>query len=854
MGLLLGLGAVTSDAAAAVVALPAPAPQLLQRQPGDDRPIIQGIEVEGLTAHDPIKISERLGLEVGKRIPRSIVAAEKRLWADFRILILQNGYAFEEVEGGVVVRLKLYETPVVLDPKFVGNEHFDVDQLREWALIDDRVEVSVDSAERIEDRIRKAYQRQGYHFVEVGHVLGGEGARRREMIFEIREGPKVYVKSVTIEGNDSIQDEGILLWKKTLKKLAGVGTKGKGLFAWWGHRFDEEVVEADRIGIASVYRDQGFLDVVVDAQLTFSPDRSGVVVKYVVDEGERYTVSSVRIRAVEVERVEVFPGQFENRQRTVDLVIPEDELKALLALKVGEPLEQARVGIDQRKLLRRFGEEGHIPASSFEDRAGNAGWRFLAPENVVNYEAKTVAVTYVLQQGRPFFLRFLEVAGNENTKDHVIRRRFGQLVGERIDTQKMQDGLRRVRASGYFDDPYGGAQHPPPSLSFRTVPGQPDQVDAFIKVKEGRTINANLSGGIASDQGLVGIVSVQISNFDAQKLPRKWSNLFGEVYRKEAFSGDGETFGLDVSPGSEVSYWRLFYQHPDIFGRYFDPIGFVAEVQQRDRIYRSHDERRTSARFAVTRALGQGDVQLSAGIRYQELELDDFDVGDVLPLTLLRSEGNQDYVGLTGSISANKLDNRRLPRSGWTARWNNTLYLEDLGGDNNLWKSEASFDRYFHFAEETTEAAPGIYFNVGAGVAVPIDESKGSVNYGERFFFGGARFGRGFRFRGWGPYDGDFASGGESYVRTTFEYRIPLYTQTVPGTSSRREVFRGSFFVDAGVLDPSAYELDFGERRATAGFALGLIEPFPVTFSFGWPIEHSSEDERQVFAFSLSLR
>jgi len=32
------------------------------------------------------------------------------------------------------------------------------------------------------------------------------------------------------------------------------------------------------------------------------------------------------------------------------------------------------------------------------------------------------------------------------------------------------------------------------------------------------------------------------------------------------------------------------------------------------------------------------------------------------------------------------------------------------------------------------------------------------------------------------------------------------------------------------------------------------IEPFPVTFSFGWPIELGEGDERQVFAFSLSLR
>ncbi len=835
-------------------ALPQEASPEVPEDPFGDRPVVMGIEVEGLTAHDPIKIANSLGIVVGQVIPRSIDGPEKRLWEDFRILIVSDGYAFEEVVGGVVVRLKFFETPVALDPQFVGHVHFDVEQLREWALIDDRVEVSVDEAERIEDRIRRAYKRQGYHFVEVSHVLGGEGARRREMIFEIREGPKVYVKKVSIEGNESIPDEGILLWKKTLKKYARLGTKGRGIFAWWGHRFDEEVVAADSIALTNVYRERGFLDAVVDPQVTFTADRSGAFVKYVVDEGPLYTVKSINIRAVEFEEVEIFPGTTEVQERSVELTIPEEELLKLLSLKVGDPLEQVRVQLDRRSLLARYGEDGHIPASSFEQGSASAGWRFLTPDQVWDYENKTVALTYVLQQGRPFYLRFLEIAGNENTKDHVIRKNFAQLSGTLVDTTKMQDAMRRVRASGYYDDPYLRGQHPQPTLSYSAVEGQPDRVDALVTVKEGRTINANLSGGVASDQGLVGIASVQISNFDAKKFPRSWPSVLGEIYRKEAFNGNGETFGFDISPGSEVSFWRFFYQHPDIFARYFDPIGTVVEVQQRDRIFRSNDEGRTSARIAMTRAIGQGDVQLSAGLRWQQLDIDDFDPAEALPRTLLGSEGRERFFGITGSISANKLDNRRLPRRGWTAQWSNTVYSEELGSDNNLWKSEISFDRYFHTAEETTEAAPGFYVNMGAGLAVPFDGTKGTVNYGERFFFGGARFGRGLRFRGWGPYDGDFALGGETYVRTTLEYRFPIYAQTVPGTSQRREVFRGSFFVDAGVLDPDAYELDFGERRATAGFALGLIEPFPVTFSFGWPLEIGEGDERQVFAFSLSLR
>ncbi|MEM9380073.1 MAG: BamA/TamA family outer membrane protein, partial [Planctomycetota bacterium] len=617
-----------------------------------------------------------------------------------------------------------------------------------------------------------------------------------------------------------------------------------------------EVIESDVVAMAQVYRDRGYLDAIVSYRLEPTEDRGGFHVVFEVDEGERYTVSSVDIKGFEKELIEVTPGGLvEPEYREIELTIPREELMGLLRLKSGVPFEAVRVALDRQELRDRYGQNGHIDAASFDDPSGTAGWAFLTPEVLLDYENKQVRITYRIQEGRSFYLRFFEVEGNQNTKDHEIRRRFALLAGEKVDATKLRDGLRRVRATGFFDDPYAQGQHPPPTLTYRPVEGEPDLVDAVIRVKEGRTINANLSGGVASDQGLVGIISLQINNFDAQRYPSSIWSTFGEVYRKEAFTGDGETFGIDLSPGSEVSYWRVFYSHPDFLRRYFDPLGLLFEIQERDRIFRSHDENRRFFRAALTRAFGQGDVQVSGGLRLQEITTDDVDQTNPLPRTLVNSIGNEQFVGLTASISANKLDNRRLPRTGWTGRWSNIFYPEALGSTNNLWKSEASLDAYFHLSSDNLTAAPGVYLGLGAGLSVPIDGQPGSVNYGERFFFGGARFGRGFRFRGVGPYEGAYPLGGETYLRSTLEYRFPLYTQAVPGTSRKRELFRGSLFVDAGVLGPEAYDIDFEEARVSAGFALGLIEPFPVTFSFGWPIIYDEAvDERQTFAFTLTLR
>lgn len=848
----LAASVAPSLAAAQIAPRDEVAPSIL----ADEDPVVVRLEVQGLTAYDPVQVAARLGLVVGQPIPPapSITAAQRALWDDFRLLVARGGIGYEEVEGGVVCHLAFEESPVDLDPTFVGNVHFDTETLREWALLDDRVEVYSSEAANIAERIREAYRRQGYHFVEVEPRIGGTGVRYREVIFEIREGPKVYVTSVKIEGNESIASEGVLLWRTGLDKEAKLGTKGRGLFAWWGHRYVEEVIASDLLAMSQVYRQRGFLDAVISHRVEFSEDRAGAKVTFLVDEGPQYKVGSVRIQAVEGVLVPELPGGRNTVEyRDAELVFPEDELMELLSLREGEAFEQIRVQLDRRALMQHYGREGYVEASLFQGNDGTKGLRFLEEERRFDYENRLVHVTYRLQQGQPYYLRFLEIEGNSNTKDRVIRRRFAQLEGEKVDPTKLADGLRRVRATGFFDDPYARGAHPPPTFRYVPVENEPDLVDVFVAVEEGRTINANLSGGVASDQGLIGIISLQIQNFDLQRLPRSFAGTFGEVYRKEAFIGDGETFGVDLSPGSEVSYWRVFYSHPDIFGRHFDPYGYLVELQSRDRIFRSHDEGRRFVRMSVSRAFAQGDVQASLGIRAQEIETSDISTSPV-PQTLTNSVGDEQFIGLTAGISANDLDNPRLPRSGTSVQWSNTFYTEAFGSDNNLWKSELSFDRYFHFSDDLQTAAPGVYLGFGAGLAVPVDGSKGSVNYGERFFFGGSRFGRGFRFRGVGPFEGDFPIGGESFLRSTLEYRFPLYTQAIPGTARERELFRGSLFVDAGLLDPQAYELDLEETRVSAGFALGLIDPFPVTFSFGWPLREGDGDLTQVFAFSLTLR
>jgi outer membrane protein assembly factor BamA len=91
-------------------------------------------------------------------------------------------------------------------------------------------------------------------------------------------------------------------------------------------------------------------------------------------------------------------------------------------------------------------------------------------------------------------------------------------------------------------------------------------------------------------------------------------------------------------------------------------------------------------------------------------------------------------------------------------------------------------------------------------------------------------------------------------VYLSTELRWPLFTTPIPGTSQRRELFRGGPFIDLGLLDPEAWSFDTEELRASWGFSFALVQPLPIVFNLGWPLREGEGDDLEVFTFSLASR
>ncbi|MEW6072385.1 MAG: BamA/TamA family outer membrane protein [Planctomycetota bacterium] len=835
----------------------------IEQSAGEERPVVHRIAIAGPHRADEAQLLRALGQEVGRPIdPPAIDRGIERLWELHHL----HSAVYKrplEVDGvpGLELLLVTRELPLDLEPRFLGNVKIDLEELYKWTGLQPGQELHLDEADRVRERLLRAYRNEGYYFAEVRAVErvpsvdeASEAEIAPDVILEIREGPKVRVRDVVIEGNRSISNRSFLFFRRGLSKLAGMKLRGPRFFGLFKKAFVEETLEADLIGLRTVYRDQGWLNAVIDvSQLEFSPDRRWVTIHVLVDEGERFTIGSIAIEGVE----RVHDGETWE-ERPAELFFPAEELQALLKTKPDDFYEQTGVQADQAALRRFYGEHGHIQHESL----GSADrWEFLEPEIVLAEDRPVVHVVYRLAQGRPIFLREIRIAGNLHTQDRVVRRAISVEEGVLADPSEIERSRNRIEALGYFSNPMDPLAHREPTYRFEAT-SDPNWKDLVFEIEEGQVIRFNISGGVSSSTGAFGLISYTQQNFDITNLPRSFGSLIGDVASREAFHGAGQSITLQASPGTEVSYFDISFTEPDLFGRHQDRISGSVLARRRRQLFRSHGEERSEVGFQLGRQVTI-DSSIYAGYSYETVEISDLDhageptLGSPLNVpTLLKDqegESNLGYVEFGYRLST--VDNRLDPHNGVRVHWMNQLHNEKLGGDHEFVKSDLRLDYYDEIGpeeEEQEEAADRWHVGMRAAVATGYGDTD-DVPYSERFFGGGSSYWRGWRYRGVGPNEKGYPLGGETMLFATVDYRWPLVTTTQPGTYREIETFNIGVFVDAGVLDPDAFSLDFDELRASVGVAFGITVPIPIVFSYGVPIEKGAGDDTQRFAFDIGF-
>jgi len=372
---------------------------------------VKDIRVEGIQRTEAGTVFSYLPVRVGETFTdEKSVAAIKSLYAtgffkDVRI----------EVDGDVLVIL-VEERPAIASVEFSGVKEFDkevlIKALKEIGLGESRI---FDKAlvDRAEQELKRQYLARGLYGVQITSTVTPIERNRVTINFSVEEGGVSHIKQINFIGNKAFSD------KELFDEL---NLTTPGWFTWYtkADQYSKQKLAGDIEALKSFYLNRGYIEMQVEStQVSISQDKKDIFITININEGEKYTVSDVKIE-----------GQMFGR---------EAEFNSLLTLKKGDVYSGEKLAASTAKISERMGNFGYAFANV------NAN-----PQ--INREKKEVALTILLDPGKRVYVRRINLAGNTKTRDEVIRREFRQFEDSWYDGTKIRLSRDRVDRLGYFKE------------------------------------------------------------------------------------------------------------------------------------------------------------------------------------------------------------------------------------------------------------------------------------------------------------------------------------------------------------------------------------------------------------------
>jgi len=742
---------------------------------------ITDVQIRGGKRVATSTIREAMKIQVGDTFSAQAVDEDVRAVRDLGFF-LDVVAKVEDFAGGYRLIIEVVERPTLTQVTFEGNKRFDSARLSKETELRPGGYLDFYLLGVAEDRIRDLYLAEGHQFVEVTKEVT-ETDDEYQVSFVIVEGPKVRIKEVRVEGNKAFSDG----------KILGLLRTRPYMFIFRKGIYDPGTLETDLLRVTQFYTRAGYMDVAVDRQLSYSPDKSELFITITIDEGPLYKVTEVIL--------------------TGNKAVSGREIREALTLRQGEYYNQEAAQNNLRSIYELYGARGYVPGENLQ----------VTPQIGFAVEPGTLTIEYRFEEGEPLYVDQVRIVGNYKTRDKVVRRDLTFYPGELLNSTELRRSADRLRGRGYYS-----------KVSLDLIPGSTDHSrTAIVTVEEDQTALFRFGAGVSSNSGLIGDISFVQRNFDWTKVPRSLSDFLDGT----AFAGAGQYLRFQFQPGTELSMFRVDFTEPWLFDRPYS-LGLSGWLFSRQR--EDFDEQRRGGSVSFGHRFIP-ELSVKGTLKAEAVEINDIELGtapDVLAVA-----GSSDLVSLRGDITYDKRDNWWVPSKGYLLGAYFEHYGKFLGGDVDIWK--AGLEGQFFLTVRTDRFGRKHVLAISGQADFSDTYGGGRVPIFERFFAGGAHSVRGFEFRGLGPHFGDQPLGGETRLLGSVEYSFPLAA----------EALRGLLFWDVGQVVPTISGLELGEFRNAVGFGLRItapgLGPVPIALDFGFPLDAKDEDEKQVFSFSI---
>lgn len=638
---------------------------------------VKTIEIRGNKRIELPAIAGRLTLKAGDPYTPETVRGQVKILYDtgfFEDVQVET----ESVEGGNAVTFVVREKPFITEIVYDGNENLSDDKLKEKTTIKNQSFLDQQQAKESAEKMRLAYQDEGYFNCQVIPVVQTLDEDRKRLTFFIKEGEKTKVREVVFEGLRAATKEEVFKVVATREWIPWYGlitqlklpsfVSDAGIL-----KRDELANDVERV--KEVLLNKGYLNAQVGSPtVELTEDKKWFIVTYNISEGEPFTVAEVGFRGY--------------------TVFEEAELREKLKIKDGEIFQRAKIRDEITRITDMYGSKGY----AFAD---------VVPNVNPNNEERTASIILSIKEGEMMRIRQINITGNDKTRDNVIRREIRVDEQDVIDTPSLKRSFQRLTNLNFFE-------------TVEILPSQveTDKVDLNVKVKEKPTGQFSIGGGFSTLDKLVAIADITEGNLGGNGYMGRIRGQLGQqrslglITLRNPYLNDSLTSAqLDVyrSMTNYISYFEEKTGGSVTFGRWLS-------------------EYVTGSLSLVAEQLRFKDPQ--PGL-----------CPDLLPL-ICRQLGTQTTTGFRTTLFRDTRDYYLDPRSGMRIGGGFDYGTPYLGGTNNFYKYYVDISKYTPLPLDTRFAARvryGVTEGID-GKQIPLTERffVGGINTMRGFAFGKA--------------------------------------------------------------------------------------------------------------------
>ena len=539
--------------------------------------VIAGIQVSGIKHLDTSIVSSISGLLPGDKYmhPGEDIFA-KAITALWKQKLFSNVQVFvTKIEDNKVwVELNVQERARLGNFKFFGINKSEEEDIMAKVNLAKQTIVTENTIRETKERINKFFSDKGYLNVSVDIQQKPDTTFSNSIAMDIyiKKGQKVHIDGIHFYGNDNVDGWRLKKQMKGTKEMSRITlhpdqrlkpspfgsektysfkeyvkdwgfltiSKTKKVidpyfrFKLSGSKLDPKKFEEDREKIIDYYNSLGYRDAqIVDTAMSLT-QKGNLNLDFKVEEGRKYYFGNITWKG--------------NSKYSDSL------LTAWLGINKGDTYN---LSILNKKLGKEASQEGGDISSQYMDD-GYLFFRVEPVETAVYND--TIDHEIRITEGPQARIKNVTIAGNDKTKDHVIRRELRTVPGDLFSRSEITRSIRELANLQFFNQE---------KIEPGVVPNADDgTVDINWKLEEKSSDQLELSAGWGGGIGLTGTLGVTFNNFSIKN-----------IWKKSAWDplpmGDGQKLSLRVqSSGKAYQSYSFSFTEPWLGGKKRNSLSF----------------------------------------------------------------------------------------------------------------------------------------------------------------------------------------------------------------------------------------------------------------------------------------